>query len=253
MWEEKGEKVEERWRAREKEQKQSQTGSQTQIQEGKKVAVVNWWKALSVEGAKARSREPQWSQELSETQAKLQRAEQTVSDMREQVRHLQASLRSAQECVTDRKSGSRALHIDKGTNTDGEEAAVGKAVKEQRDVAVATEITGEAASQQEQTQLQVTADGLLATLRRMEAMVNNALETAELVRESEQRVSRVRVRMESIAQRVEEAAGRAASTDEQLNILEARIQEEAPNQVCFTSVGVKYFLIMVLNFKGHCY
>lgn len=240
MWEEKGEKVEERRRAREKEQKQSQTGSQSQIQEGKKVAVVNWWKALSVEGAKARGKETQWSQELCETRAKLQRAEQTITDMREQVFHLQASLRSAQECVTDQKHSSRALHIDKGTNTEREEAAgaVGKVVKEQRDAAVVTEISGGAASQQEQSQLQVTADGLLATLRRMEAMVNNALETAELVRESEQRVSQVRVRMESIAHRVEEALGRAANTDEQLNILEARSQEEAPHQVCFTSVLV---------------
>ncbi|XP_056236667.1 uncharacterized protein mrvi1 isoform X1 [Seriola aureovittata] len=226
VWEEKGEKVEER------QQKQSQTGSQTQIQEGKKVAVVNWWKALSVEGAKARTKETQSGQELSEVQAKLQRAEQTITDMREQVCHLQASLRSAQECVTEQKSSSRVLRIDKETNTEREETdrAVGKAVKDQRDAAVVTEITGGAASQQEQTQLQVTADGLLATLIRMEAMINNALETAELVRESEQRVSQVRVRMESITQRVEEALGRATDTDRQLNVLEARITEKAANQ-----------------------
>ncbi|XP_071344591.1 inositol 1,4,5-triphosphate receptor associated 2-like isoform X3 [Trachinotus anak] len=232
LWEEKGEKVEERWRAWEKEQKQSQTGSQAQIQEGKKVAVVNWWKALSVEGAKARTKETHSGQELSETQAKLQQAEQTITDMREQVFHLQASLRSAQECITEQKNSSRVLHIDKGTNTEREEAdrAVGKALKDQRDAAVVTEITGGAASQQEQTRLQVTTDGLLATLRRMETMVNNALETAELVRESEQRVSQVRVRMERITQRVEEALGRASNTDEQLNVLEARIAEIAPNQ-----------------------
>ncbi|XP_050929619.1 inositol 1,4,5-triphosphate receptor associated 1 isoform X2 [Lates calcarifer] len=223
VWEEKGEKVEERWRTRDKEQKQSQTGSQTQIQEGKKVAVVNLWKALSVEGVKARTKETQSTQELSETQTKLQRAEQTITDMREQVCHLQASLRSAQEQKT---SCSRVPLIDKGTSTEGEEA--GGAVKDQRDAAVATEITGAAAS--EQTQLQVTADGLLATLRRMEAMVNNALETAELVRESEQRVSQVRVKMESITQRVEEALGRAADTDEQLDALEARITQQTPDQ-----------------------
>ncbi|XP_039983145.1 inositol 1,4,5-triphosphate receptor associated 1 [Xiphias gladius] len=232
VWEEKGEKVEERWRAWEKEQKQSQTGSQTQIQEGKKVAVVNWWKALSVEGVKARKEEAQSVQKLSETQAKLQRAEQKITDMREQVCHLQASLRSAQECVTEQKNSSRVLHIEKGTNTEREDAerAVGKVGKDQRDAAVATENTGGAASQQEQAQLQVTADGLLATLRRMEAMVNNALETAELVRESEHRVSQVRVRMESITQRVEEALGRATDTDEQLNVLDARIAEKAPDQ-----------------------
>lgn len=232
MWEEKGEKVEERWRAWEKEQKQSQTGSQTPNQEAKKVAVVNWWKARSVEGAKARTKEIQSGQELSDTQVKLQQAEQTITDMREQVCLLQASLRSAQVCVAEQKSSS--LHIDQGTNTEREEPdrAVEKVVKDQRDAAVATESTGGATAEQEQTQLRVTADGLLETLRRMEVMVNSALETAELVRESEQRVSQVRVRMESITQRVEEALDRAANTDEQLNVMEARITEQAPTQVC---------------------
>ncbi|XP_049909676.1 inositol 1,4,5-triphosphate receptor associated 1 [Epinephelus moara] len=230
VWEEKGEKVEEQWRAWEKEQKQSQTGSQTPNQEAKKVAVVNWWKARSVEGAKARTKEIQSGQELSDTQVKLQQAEQTITDMREQVCLLQASLRSAQVCVAEQKSSS--LHIDQGTNTEREEPdrAVEKVVKDQRDAAVATESTGGATAEQEQTQLRVTADGLLETLRRMEVMVNSALETAELVRESEQRVSQVRVRMESITQRVEEALDRAANTDEQLNVMEARITEEAPTQ-----------------------
>ncbi|XP_044058306.1 ciliary rootlet coiled-coil protein 2 [Siniperca chuatsi] len=229
VWEEKGDKVEEWRRARDKEQKQSQTGSQTQIQEAKKVAVVNWWKARSVEGAKARTKETQSGQELSQTQAKLQQAEQTINDMREQVCHLQTSLTSAQECVAEQRNSSGVLHIDKATNTEREELdrAVEKVVKDQRDAAVATEITGGAASEQEQIKLRVTADGLLATLRRMEAMVNSALETAELVRESEQRVSQVKVRIESITQRVEEALGRAADTDEQLNVLDARITEQA--------------------------
>lgn len=220
--------MEEQWRDQEKEQKQSQA----QIQEAKKVAVVNWWKALGVERANTRAKEAQSVQELCETQAKLQQTEQT--DMREQVLHLTASLRSAQERVKEQKNNSRVLHTDKATNTEREEAdrAVEKVVKDQRDAAVVTEISGGMASEQEQTQHQVTADGLLETLRRMEAMVSNALEAAELVRESEQRVSQVRVRLETIAQRVEEALGRTTHTDEQLNILEARITGEAPTQVC---------------------
>lgn len=224
--------MEERRRACEKEQKQSQTGSQTQIQEAKKVSVVNWWKACRVEGAKALAKDTQSGEELSETQVKLQQAEQALTDMREQVCLLQASLRSAQEFVAEQKNSS--LHIDKGTNTEREEpdTAVEKVVKDQRDAAVATDITGEAASEEEQTQLRVTTDSLLETLRRMEAKVNSALETAELVRESEQRVSQVRVRMESMTRRVEEALDRAGYTDEQLNGLEARITEKDPTQVC---------------------
>lgn len=230
MWEEKGEKVEEKWRDREKEQKQSQT----QIQEVKKVAVVNWWKTLGVERDNTRTKQTQPAQELCEAQAKLQQTEVAITDMREQVIHLTASLKSAQERVTEQKNNSKVLHIDKGTNTEREEAdrAVKKVEKDQRDAAVVTEISGGAASKQEQTQHQMTADRLLQTLRRMEAMVNNALEAAELVRESEQRVSQVRVRMESITQKVEEALGRTTHTDAQLNILEARITGQAPTQVC---------------------
>lgn len=242
--------MEEQRRAWEKEQKQSQT----RILEAKKVAVVNWWKARSVEGAEARTKETQSGQDLSETQAKLRRAEQTITDMRVQICHLQASLRSAQEVVTEQKNSSGVLHIDKETNTEREEPdrAVGKVVKDQRDAAVATEITSGAASEQEQTQLQATADGLLATLRRMETMVCGALETAELVRESEQRVSQVRVRMESITRRVEEALGRAANTDKQLNVLEVKITEQAPTQVCvcllYIRVTVKVICIFFNDF-----
>lgn len=230
MWEEEGKKVEEQCRDWEKEQKQSQT----QIQEAKKVAVVNWWKTLGVERANTRTKQSQRVQELCEAQAKLQQTEQTITDMREQVVHLTASLKSAQERIAEQKNSSRVLHIDKGINTEREEEdrAVRNVVKDQRDAAVVTEISGGAASEQEQTHRQVTADRLLETLRRMEAMVNSALEAAEVVRESEQRVSQVRVRMESITQRVEEALGRTTHTDEQLNVLEARITGKGQAQVC---------------------
>ncbi|KAM8894992.1 uncharacterized protein mrvi1 isoform 2-T2 [Spinachia spinachia] len=227
-WEEKGEKVEERWIVLEKEKKQSQT----QIQEAKKAAVVNWWKARSVEGAKARPKDTQSGQDSLKTQVKLQHAEQTISDMREQVCLLQTSLRSAQECVAEKKNNS--VHIDKGTNTEKQEPgrAVEKDVKDQTDAAVATDVTI-GASEQEQTQLRVTTDSLLENLRRMEAVVNRALETAELVRVNEQRVSQVKVRMESITGRVEEALGRAANTDEQLRLLEVRITEkDEPQPSC---------------------
>lgn len=233
MWEEKGEKVEERRRASEQnEQKQSQTGSQINIQEAKKVAVVNWWKACRVEGATGRKKRT-----VSETEEKLQQAEQTISDMQEQLRHLQTSLRSAQERES-KQTDSTVVHTDKGTNTE-EKDADRPTKKLLSDAAVATEDSGGAA---ETTQLQVTADGLLTSLRRMEALVNDAMEKAELVRESEQRVSQVTVRMESITQRVEEALERAADTDQQLSCLEARVTQ-ASAQVCRKA---QYFDLMRL-------
>nr|XP_043886313.1 uncharacterized protein mrvi1 [Solea senegalensis]XP_043886314.1 uncharacterized protein mrvi1 [Solea senegalensis]XP_043886315.1 uncharacterized protein mrvi1 [Solea senegalensis] len=231
VWEESGDKAEERWRPWDKEQKQSHTGFKPPVQDGKKEAVVNWWKALSSVQVKSQVKPTQSVQEHSETQEKLQQAEKTISDMREQVSHLQVSLRSALERGTEQKNTS-VCHTDKETNTKERhevDRAVGTEVKGQRDAAVITEITGGVASQQEQTRLQVTANGVLSALKRMEAMVTNALETAELVRESEQRMIQVRARMESITHRVEEALGRASNTEVQLNILEARSTEEAPD------------------------
>lgn len=226
MWEEKGEKVEEQRSAGEqKEQKHNQTGSQPTVQEARKAAVVNLWKACSAEGTKSQFKASQTNQELSETQAKLQKAEQTIRDMREQVSHLQASLVSPQS--SDSKTSKRSVRVDKETNTDWEK----QSEKQVRDVAVATEAAGGEEARPEQPQ--VSADGLLATLRRMEAMVSGALETAKLVKQSEQRVSQVTGRMESIAQRVEEALGRAADTEEQLNLLlERRITQQKDSEVC---------------------
>lgn len=208
-------------------QKQKQTGSQINFPEAKKVAVVNWWRACSVDGAAGRKKRA-----TSEAGEKLQCAERTSSDMQEQVFHLPASLRSAPERGTKQRNSS-VVHTDKGTNTEARDAH-GPEKKLLRDAAVATEDAGTAA---EKSQLQVTADGLLATLRRMEAMVNNAMEKAELVRESERRVSQVRARMEGITQRVEEALERAADTDEQLSCLEARITQQAAAQVGNRSVS----------------
>lgn len=228
MWEERGEKVEEQ----QKEQRHSQPGSPTAVQEARKAAVVNLWKACSAEGAKSQPKESQTRQELSETQAKLQKAEQTIRDMREQVSHLQASLRS--EIEDGRAPGrSGGVGVDKETNTDAG-GADWTSEKTLRDVAVATEAVGGAAAGPEQPP--VSGNGLLATLRRMEAMVSGALETAELVKQSEQRVSQVSGRMENIAQRVEEALGRAADTEEQLNLLlESRIADQDISQVCLGS------------------
>lgn len=243
MWEEKGEKVEEQRSASEqKEQKHNQAA----VQEARKAAVVNLWKACSVEGAKSHLKASQTNQELSETQAKLQKAEQTIRDMREQVSHLEASLISAQSSDGQTSEHSRSIGVDKETNTDAGGADREKQSEKQvRDVAVATEAVGGAAAGPEQPQ--VSADGLLATLRRMEAMVSGALETAELVKQSEQRVSQVTGRMESIAQRVEEALGRAADTEEQLDLLLAsRSAQQEDSQVCLEAHWEMFFLFLGL-------
>ncbi|XP_024858384.2 inositol 1,4,5-triphosphate receptor associated 1 isoform X1 [Kryptolebias marmoratus] len=149
--------------------------------------------------------------------------------MRKQFCHLQASLRSGQECAK-KKTISGVPHTEKSNDTDEQETGttVEKVVKDHGDAAVVTEPEKITASEQKQTQ--VATDGLLVTLGRIEVMVSSALETAELVRQSEQRVSQVTRRMEDITQRVEEAAGRAANTDEQLNTLEATITEKTSSQ-----------------------
>uniref|UniRef100_A0A8C6SSG8 Murine retrovirus integration site 1 homolog n=1 Tax=Neogobius melanostomus TaxID=47308 RepID=A0A8C6SSG8_9GOBI len=229
VWEEKDEKVEKHWRASEKETKQSHSENSALVGEAKNLAVVNWWKAFKVEKANRGSNEVTRSQDLSQTQAKLREAEQTISDMREQVCHLQASLRSAQELVNEQKHCSPVLFVDKATNTVSEEVPLEHTGKDLRDVAVETdpvEVTGVLPSQQQKDKLQLTADHVLVTLKKMEAMVNCALDTAEQVKESEQRVTQVNRRMDSMTQKVEEALGRTVSTERQLDQLEAKISAQ---------------------------
>lgn len=242
---------EQRSAGEQKEQKHNQTGSQAAVQEARKAAVVNLWKACSADGAKSQFKASQTNLELSETQAKLQKAEQTIRDMRKQVSHLQASLISAQSSDKQTSEHSGSIGVDKETNTDAGGAGQEKPLEKRdvRDVAVATEAVGEAAAGSEQPQ--VSADGLLATLRRMEAMVSGALETAELVKQSEQRVSQVTGRMESIAQRVEEALGRAANTEEQLDLLlECRIAQQEDSQVCLDAHWAIFLLcLLILHVK----
>lgn len=222
------EKVDERWKAWEQEQKPNQTGKL--IPQSKKVAIVKWWKALSVEGVKTRTGESKTFRELSE-RARLHQTKQTISDMKEQVCHLQTSVK----CLAEQKSSSRVVLVHKETNTerDDTDSAESKRVKEQRDASVATgpvHSPGGGASQERQVQLTVAAEALLRALRRTEAIVKNAVESAKLVNESEKRLSRVRARMEGITQRVEAALGRTANADLQLNSLEVRIVEKN-NQV----------------------
>ncbi|MED6241254.1 hypothetical protein ATANTOWER_005278 [Ataeniobius toweri] len=222
VWEEKGEKDKKKQRAWEKEQKQSQTGSQSQMQEAKTVGKVKGEEAANCrEQAKV-------LQEHLKTQAKLLHTEDVISDMKKKVCHLQASLKSGQDCA-DQKHTSQVPHFHTGHEKERQEAGttVDKVVRDQADVAVVAEPEKISASEPKQTEQQSTTGGLLVTLKRIEAMVSSALGTAELVRQSERRVSQVREKMESITQKVEKALGRAANTDELLKII-----EERPSQVC---------------------
>ncbi|MEQ2180741.1 hypothetical protein GOODEAATRI_004305 [Goodea atripinnis] len=229
VWEEKGEKDKKKQRACEKEQKQSQTGSQSQTQEAKTVGKLKGEEAGNCrEQAKV-------LQEHLKTQAKLLHTEDVISDMKKKVCHLQASMKSGQDCA-DQKHTSQVPHFHTGHEKERQEAGttVDKVVRDQADVAVVAEPEKISASEPKQTEQQSTAGGLLVTLKRIEAMVSSALGTAELVKQSERRVSQVREKMESITQKVEKALGRAANTDELL-----KISEERPSQV---SISVQLIL-----------
>ncbi|XP_021463796.2 golgin subfamily A member 6-like protein 22 [Oncorhynchus mykiss] len=225
LWEEREEKVAEQRRLQEQQE-------QRQKPQAKRAAVVNWWRTLKVEGGRTKVKPEdtltQPSKTLTDTDSKLQQAKHTITKIREQVCHLESALRTAQEDVAEHKyiqDRVGVLHKDKKTNTvregpgwTGEEAS-----KERKDVAVATDHVEDPGRSEKVAAQLVTSEGLLVTLRRMEAMVSIALEAAELVRESQRRVSQVKERMESITQKMEEALTRAANTEDQLSALEARV------------------------------
>lgn len=211
----------------EREQKKIKSESRSQIQEDKTVTAVYWCRGQKVERKEAK--EIKFIEERCEEKAKVLQSEEITSDTGEEDCHLGTPQRSGPECA-ERRNSSRALGIQEKNSRRREAGlAVEKEVKDQR--VKPLEIP---TSEREQTQMQETTDGFLATLKRMEAIVSSALETAELVRQGEQRVIQVRQKMESITQRVQEAVGQAASTDKKLKTLEAWVNEKTPTQVCFS-------------------
>lgn len=205
---------------------------QKQKPQAKREAVVNWWRTLKVDGSRTNVKQEdtltQPSKALTDAESKLQQAKHTITKIREQVRHLELALKTAQEGVAEHKNIQDrvgVLHKDKETNTvrEGPGRTGEEASKECKDVAVATDHVEDPGRSEKVAAQLVTSEGLLVTLRRMEAMVSSALEAAELVRESQRRVSQVKERMESITQKMEEALTRAGDTEGQLSALEARV------------------------------
>lgn len=82
---------------------------------------------------------------------------------------------------------------------------------ERADVAVQTE-------QVEDERKRVAAENVLESLRKVEEVVTGALQTAEMLTESERRMKE---RMEAISCKVEEALSRTADTENQLRGSEA--------------------------------
>ena len=243
-WEDKGDKVEDLGQNQTKPKTNSHSPALASTPEARNVAVVNWWKALNVEGTKNRTSRDEDShscQALCEARTKLQQAERTIGEMKVHLRQLQAALKTEQEHViecqtTHVKTAPPVLYTrDEETNTDTESRTEAPpvqelvTVREVKDAAVGPDLdmdnAGKDIAERQGGVHGLTAEGLLASLRKMEAMISGALETAEGVRQSELRVSLVRERMESITQKVKEALGRAADTDLQLSALEARVLE----------------------------
>lgn len=218
MWEEKGEKQKNKKKAWEKEQKHSQTGNQSQ--EAKKIVEVK----LEEEVATCREQATVLL-EHPETHTKLLLTEDDISDMKKQVCHLHTSLKSGQGCA---ELTSQVPHIHKGDDTEGQEegTTVEKVLRDEGDSAVALKPEEISASESKQPEPQVDRSGLLLTLGRIEAMVSSALGTAELVRQSERRVSQVREKMESITQKMEQILDRAADSEEPIEV-----REKHPSQV----------------------
>lgn len=82
---------------------------------------------------------------------------------------------------------------------------------ERTDVAMQTE-------QVEDEQKRVAAEKVLESLRKVEDVVTGALQTAEMLTESERKMKE---RMEAISHKVEEALSRTTDTENQLRGLEA--------------------------------
>ncbi|XP_035274343.1 uncharacterized protein mrvi1 isoform X2 [Anguilla anguilla] len=176
-----------------------------QAQEAKKMATVNWWRALKMEEGrtKAQKEASQANYACDETEEKLRQAGATIQELQDQVRHLQAALRTAlQQCVN---SG------------------------EQRDAAVSTEPVEEAGGCLAAGLAwgrDLEAEKAMDAWRRVEATASQVAKAADLLHLSKGRLHQARKRVEAATERVEQALGRAADAEAQLNELKAKISKK---------------------------
>ncbi|XP_064192952.1 uncharacterized protein mrvi1 isoform X2 [Anguilla rostrata] len=176
-----------------------------QAQEAKKMATVNWWRALKMEEGrtKAQKEASQANYACDETEEKLRQAGATIQELQDQVRHLQAALRTAsQQCVS---SG------------------------EQRDAAVSTDPVEEAGGCLAAGLAwgrDLEAEKAMDAWRRVEATASQAAKAADLLHLSKGRLHQARKRVEAATERVEQALSRAADAEAQLNELKAKISKK---------------------------
>ncbi|KAJ8406613.1 hypothetical protein AAFF_G00301870 [Aldrovandia affinis] len=190
-----------------------------QTQEAKRMAVINWWRVLKVERDRTKVREEvsQASRSREEAEERLQRAEVTLWELRDQVHRLQTELRTASQ-----QSG----------DTEGKEAAfprvdASQSSEEQRDVgATATDPTEE-------------ADGWVACGGSDRG--EDSTEMAHLLHLSEGRLRQAREREVAATERVERTLSGAADAMAHLGKVEAKRPNEptAPSSSAdLGSVGV---------------
>lgn len=169
-----------------------------QTQQAKKMATVNWWRALKMkeDRTKAQKQASMASHAREETEEKQRLAEATIQELQDQVRHLQAALRTASlQCGS---SGER------------------------RDVAVSTDPLEEGPGGGRDSE----AERAMEAWRRVEAMARKAANAADSLQRCEGRLHQARERVEAAAERVEQALSRAADAEAQLNQLKGKISEK---------------------------
>ncbi|XP_042617000.1 inositol 1,4,5-triphosphate receptor associated 1-like isoform X3 [Cyprinus carpio] len=182
---------------------QGQNKAKHQTQEAHIPAAISWWRGQSKEGKKnLAALVPQ------ETVMDIQKRIQSL-----EVNHIPAQLEETKRCM-------RVLLKDQGTSTcDNTQIQF-------RDVNVVTDSSAEGSA----------TEDLLKSLRKVEDMVTQALQAAQVLMGSEKRM---KVRREAIGMRVERALSRAEATESQLNALEATISANTQSLWISQSMGTE--------------
>ncbi|KPP70896.1 protein MRVI1-like [Scleropages formosus] len=203
-----------------------------QAQEAKKMAVINWWKALKVEENKAKATEEvfQVSQAHLVTADRLQTAEGTVQELHEQSHHLEGALRNSQQKRAEYRS---FVGSDVCKHTENVDVYVGEGhqehmvKREEKDAAVATDPEGETQTSITEGASDPATETLMVSVRRAEHLTRWAQEAAQLACLNERGFSEAKTRMDTAIQRMEQALLGAAEAEAQLTRLEACISVKA--------------------------
>ncbi|XP_015193966.2 inositol 1,4,5-triphosphate receptor associated 1 [Lepisosteus oculatus] len=210
------------------EQEQGLAEAEKDNKEAKKMAAMNWWRALKAEEEKIRAKDEtaQVTRVCVETKEKLLQAQGVIKEMESKLCHLEASLMEAQQKVPEAETRGQTSEEAVPTNhTTWEQGAVlpEKKVMEDGQKTAQNKLILADADTCEPEVINLKESALQSFLGSLKKMEETTSQVAELIRLGEQRFVVAKEKLDAVTERIEAALERAENAEIQFNLLESRV------------------------------